>query len=183
MVSYSVPLLLIPLTHPPDPAYGPNYEASYTPDGFPNGCFCKPSVCPKPCFGNKYTLPKDGSRGCCPEDQEFSYDGESLEGACCSNGTTYSFDPISRSGGCCSGMPVASFVGSCAAPTPPAPLTPCTSPFPGSVTVGGKNFVNYTGVGTLHPSVPSHSSSYPHNVLKTYTDSNSHIRNQPRWRR
>ncbi|KAH7370529.1 hypothetical protein BKA65DRAFT_562317 [Rhexocercosporidium sp. MPI-PUGE-AT-0058] len=131
-----------------DPAYGPNYEASYTPDGSPNGCFCKPSVCPKPCFGNKYTSPKDGSRGCCPEEQQFSYDAESLEGACCSNGTTYSFDPISRSGGCCSGTPVASFVGTCSAPTTPAPLTPCTSPFPGSVQVGGKNFINYTGVAT-----------------------------------
>ena len=130
-----------------DPAYGLNYESIIGPNGQPAGCICKPSVCVQPCFANLYISELDGSRGCCGCNQSYSYDPDTLQGGCCDNGLSFSYDPISGVGGCCSGTPVSSFFGTCKAPTPPAPLTPCTSPFPGGVTFGSKNFINYTGLG------------------------------------
>lgn len=114
----------------PDPAYGPNYQACMGgPNGAPSGCVCKPSACLQPCFGNYYTSPKDGSRGCCPLDQMFSFDAKSLEGACCSNGTAYKYDSDKKCGSC-------------------APIyDECTKPYPGSVGVGDKNFINYSNRG------------------------------------
>ena len=62
-----------------DPAYGPNCQACMDgPNGAPSGCVCKPSACLQPCFGVQYTSPKDGSRGCCPLGQTFSYDPRAL---------------------------------------------------------------------------------------------------------
>ena len=121
-----------------DPAYGSTYESTIGPNDQPAGCVCKPSFCVQPCFANLYISELDGCRGYCGCNHSYSYDPETLQGGCCDNGLSYSSDPISGVGGRCSGTAVASFVGTCRAPTPPAPLTPCTSPFPGGVAFGGK---------------------------------------------
>lgn len=115
-----------------DPAYGPNYQACMGgPNGAPSGCVCKATACLQPCFGNQYISPKDGSRGCCALDQTYSFDAKTLNGACCSNGTAYKYDSDKKCGSC---QPI---------------YDVCTKPYPGSVQVGGKNFITYTNRGAL----------------------------------